>query len=230
MIDSKYIDFESIQKVVRNNELNPEELEALSNSSNKNIRSVVALNEHTPITALRELSKDTYSICRANAAENKNLPFDCLKNLVKDLESVVRESSAFNSQCTYEMLKELSQDKEWNVRDAVARSDITPPDILESLSYDSEPLVRESVLENKSTLEQTKERIKSEWVAKIEWIESKSVSYYLDIEKYETIKKEYSYCGVPMECTIFKNNTAAILNENLQEEIMMQNIGLKRGR
>ena len=125
-----------------------EQLVALSEVDDWQVRAGVASNPAAPAELLRKLATDADEGVRSYAARNVNTPVDSLELLSSDSSEYVRDFLAQNPAIPTSLMKRLAGDPHWRPRSGVAENPNIPAEVLTKLLHDPDKRVVEIARQN----------------------------------------------------------------------------------
>ena len=123
----------------------PELLEELAASEERNSREIAAGHPKAPPRLLLELAEDADSSVRWQVANNSNASADVLRKMVRDKNSGVRYAVALHPRTPTDLLDVLAKDPLPSIRNGVAHHPKIPVELLRWLAGDEEAEVRLAV-------------------------------------------------------------------------------------
>lgn len=134
--------------VGRNPGASREILERLSEHSNPEVRTGVALNEHAPTDLLIRLrSKGRKGIVNDHLAMNPSLPEGVLTEMYNNREAALT-SFAVNERCPVAIMKDIAKSDDELARVWLASNPGLPDDVAQVLRRDRSPTVRQQLMRN----------------------------------------------------------------------------------
>ena len=125
-----------------------EELAALSEDDDWQVRAGVVSNPATPENLLRRLAADRDEGVRSYAARNANTPVDVMEVLAEDSSEYVRDFLAQNPALPLSLMERLAGDSHWRPRSGVAENPNAPEELLKKLLLDPDGRVADLARQN----------------------------------------------------------------------------------